>query len=153
MRALCTSIALLILVTGIAIGLAVRQFGADAAPGDINACVNNYTGSVRMSPYGMTNCSANETRVNWAGVDTTGLSNLYVNSAGAGVSSEGFILAGASCDAGDVAVGGGFTSEPESELRIITNAPGDDPGDWQVGVVNEGPGFAQFVAYAKCATP
>ncbi len=69
-HALLVCIGLLLLVSGIAIGLIIRQFTAEAAPANVSACVNKYTGAVRMSPNGVTTCNANESPVSWSAVDT-----------------------------------------------------------------------------------
>ncbi len=62
-------------------GMLLRPWGGSAAPGgDISACVNKYTGAVRMSPNGATTCNANESTVAWPAIDTdtVGLHNHYL---------------------------------------------------------------------------
>ncbi len=147
------TITLLVLTTGIAIGLAIGQFSADAAPGDINACVSNYTGAVRMRPYGAITCSSGETPVSWAGTDTLGLRDPYMRGVSDSIDpgTAGLVLA--QCDPGDVATGGGFAVADGSPLEIDSSSPGIPAGSWQSRATNPTGSAESLTVWAMCATP
>ena len=151
-RALIVTLTLLVFVSGIAVGLALRQFNAGAAPGDVSACVNNYSGAVRMSPYGPANCSANETQVTWPGMDTLGMHDPYVKSSSIDIPPGITHSVLAECNPGDVLIGGGFADPSLSQIEVHTSAPGIVFGAWTASGTNHGPATAPLVVHVMCAS-
>jgi hypothetical protein len=144
----------LLLVAGGAFGAGVlaRPWSGRAAPGgQIEACVNRYTGGVRMGPQGSTTCTSNETTVNWQAQQT--LPSFAVRSKqvsiGAGFTSFTSVV----CNPGEVATGGGVSAS--SGLIVIDSSPFNNGGiatEWQSGVTNPTASDSTYTVEVICAS-
>lgn len=144
----------LILAFGAA--LTLQQFTGSAAPGStISACVNPYTGAVRMGPTGATTCNANETKVSWVGQET--LPTFLMRSKTEMATAGSTVITGINCEAGEVATGGGVIVPDgwaihQSAPASSSLAPVSVPTGWAVVVQNPTADAGTFTFRVVCAS-
>ncbi len=142
----------------VAVVAAFQYYDTNAAPANISACVNKYTGAVRMNSTGTTTCNANESTVSWSAVDTNtdthGVGTVYGHSTLAtSIDAGATEILTVTCDAGDVATGGGFNGEEDSGMQFTSSAPLGGQDIWSVEVTNPDAVSHFAAAYVICATP
>lgn len=142
-------------------GIATRPWSGSAAPGDISACVNNYTGAVRMKPYGPTTCSSGETKVSWSALDTdtnthgVGELETFVESPPVGIPALGELFHDTKCPEGLVAVSGGFgkSFSEDPDFIVRTSAPHFLADRWIFRIYNPNTDSTSVSFSTRCATP
>ncbi len=116
-------------------GMLARPWGGSAAPAaDIEACVNGYTGGVRMNPAGAINCTPIESKVSWSAADTdthgvgetTTASETIIIPAGSTAAGDAY------CPVGYVATGGGFVTNGWTDIVIMDSVRTDNGAGWHV---------------------
>ena len=108
--------------------------------------------AVRMNPYGVTNCTAGETQVSWPGMDTTGLHDVYQESATSTARAFATHQVVRNCDAGDITISGGYYSSTFDQLTILASHPTALGDGWNIIVRNPAAMAADFDVFLVCAT-
>ena len=137
-------------------GMYARPWQSSAAPAsNIEACVNRYTGAVRMNPYGMTTCNANESTVSWSAVDTDthGVGETTTTETLVTIDSQSMGEGETLCPEGYVATGGGFVNISGADLVIHDSRSKYDGTGWFVKAFNPTPVSQQMAAHVVCARP
>ena len=140
----------LMLVVGFSAGLGYRAVRAN--PDDeVEACVNKYTGAVRMNNGQMElNCSSAEIKRTWGGIDYSSIDEIYFATHSTTATGVKVDLA-VQCPAGyDVLAGGSDIDAPNYYLK--RSAPNYSQEQWLVSY--ETPGAASeatITAWAVCA--
>ncbi|MEZ4570616.1 MAG: hypothetical protein R2849_09880 [Thermomicrobiales bacterium] len=118
------------------LGMVARPWNSSAAPaGTIEACVNKYTGAVRMSPYGTVTCNSNETQVVWpAGTPST---TYVVRTEELSIPANTLINADVACNSGEIAISGGVYGANDIEIwGSAPEKPVGPPTQWLARVHN-----------------
>jgi hypothetical protein len=139
----------------VAVIAAFQYYDTNAAPASVSACVNKYTGAVRMSPNGVTTCNANETPVNWSAVDTDthGVGETVEGTNAVNIPGLGAAGDIADCPTGFVATGGGFANSGGPDVILRSSHVSSDGAGWYVEAYNPSAVSHYIGIWVVCARP
>ena len=148
------------LILAFVAALTLQRFAGSAAPGStISACVNPYTGGVRMGPTGATTCNANETKVSWPAVDTDtdthGVGEMTTQAGSYSVPAMSTAVHILDCPEGYVATGGGFSNSTLDAGDVVLRAsfPTSTGDGWHIEIHNPHSVAELVGVYLRCALP
>jgi hypothetical protein len=140
----------------LSVGVWTMVYAHGGDPNLIHSCVNNKSGEIKIIDASET-CSKNWSPLDWNKQAPPKALALYTRVSNVvNIFPEAVGEAVASCDAGDVATGGGYEGDHGSfgggfRVAIFGNRPAPSGDAWVVRARNESGNFLNLTAYVVCA--